>query len=340
MQSGEQPNPGLVWDALNAHQKTAALRAAIDLDVFTAIADGEADVAGISSRCGASTRGIRILCDYLTLNGFLKKQNERYELSPTSAVFLNRHSPASMASLVHFLNSPQVMAGFANLTEAVRKGTTQLGQEGFIAPEFDAWVTFAESMTPLVRGAAEFVASQAMRDDRSPRHVLDIAAGHGLFGIAVARVAVGAQLVAQDWPNVLTLARRNATEAGIADRYQELAGDFFTVELGSNYDLVLLTNFLHHFDPQVCADLLKKIHRSMTLGGRLITLEFVPNQDRVSPPIPASFSMMMLGLTPAGDAYTREQLSRMMSEAGFQENELIPVPQSPQHLMISVKPSA
>jgi hypothetical protein len=112
------------------------------------------------------------------------------------------------------------------------------------------------------------------------------------------------------------------------------------VELGENYDLVLLTNFLHHFDQQVCVDLLKKVHRSMTPGGVLITLEFVPNQDRVSPPIPASFSMMMLGLTPAGDAYTNEQLSRMMSEAGFGRNELIPVPQSPQHILVSVKESA
>jgi 2-polyprenyl-3-methyl-5-hydroxy-6-metoxy-1,4-benzoquinol methylase/predicted transcriptional regulator len=340
MQSGEQPNPELVWDALNAHQKTAALRAAIDLDVFTAIAEGAHDVTEIARQCGASNRGIRILCDYLTLNGFLKKNGERYELTPTSAIFLNRHSPACMASVVHFLNSPQVMAGFANLTEAVRKGTTQFGQDGFIAPEFDGWVTFAESMSPLVRGATEFVASQAVKGGRSPRRVLDIAAGHGLFGIAVARMAPAAEIVAQDWPNVLKLAKRNAMEAGIGDRYGEVPGDFFAVELGENYDLVLLTNFLHHFDQQVCVDLLKKVHRSMTPGGVLITLEFVPNQDRVSPPIPASFSMMMLGLTPAGDAYTNEQLSRMMSEAGFGRNELIPVPQSPQHILVSVKESA
>jgi len=340
MQSAEQPNPQLVWDALNAHQKTAALRAAIELDVFTKIGEGAHDVAGIANRCGASTRGIRILCDYLALNGFLKKHEEKYELTPTSAILLNSHSPASMSSVIHFLNSPQVMAGFANLTETVRKGTTQLGHDGFIAQEFDGWVTFAESMKPLVRGATEFVATQAIKDGRVPRRVLDIAAGHGLFGIDVARVAPGAEIVGQDWPNVLALAKRNAMKAGIADRYKELPGDFFAVELGSNYDLVLLTNFLHHFDGQVCVDLLKKIHRSMTPGAKLITLEFVPNQDRVTPPIPASFSMMMLGLTPAGDAYTQEQLTRMMTEAGFEENEFIPVPQSPQHLIVSVKPSA
>src|SRR5947209_2115170 len=137
MQSGEQPDPQLVWDTLNAHQKTAALRAAIDLDVFTAIGEGAHGVTEISKRCSASSRGIRILCDYLTLNGLLKKQDVSYELTPTSAVFLNRHSPACMASVAQFLNSPQLLAGFANLTETVRKGTTQFGTEGCIAPEFD-----------------------------------------------------------------------------------------------------------------------------------------------------------------------------------------------------------
>src|SRR5436305_14223178 len=89
MQSGEQPYPELVWDALNAHQKTAAIRAAIDLDLFTAMAEGGSGVSEISNRCNASTRGIRILCDCLTLNGFLDKHSDTYELTPTSAVVLN-----------------------------------------------------------------------------------------------------------------------------------------------------------------------------------------------------------------------------------------------------------
>jgi len=334
---GAAPNPELVWDTLNAHQKTAALRAAIELDVFTRVGEGAHDVTEIARLCGASTRGIRILCDYLTVNGFLDKAGDKYDLTPTSAVFLNGHSPACMASVVHFLNSPGLLAAFANLTETVRKGTTQFGTDGFTAPEFDGWVTFAESMTPIVKGASEFIAGEAVKTGAPPRRVLDIAAGHGLFGIAVGRIAPGAEIVAQDWPNVLALARKNAKQAGMEDRYRELPGDFFAVELGRDFDLVLLTNFLHHFDQQTCVDILKKIHRSMGIGGKLITLEFVPNKDRVSPSIPATFSLIMLGTTPAGDAYTAEQLNQMLTEAGFSENRLLPVPQSPQHVIISVK---
>ena len=65
----EKPSPALVFDTLMAHQRTAALRAAIELDVFRAVGEGPGDVASLARRCSASERGIRILCDYLTIIG-------------------------------------------------------------------------------------------------------------------------------------------------------------------------------------------------------------------------------------------------------------------------------
>jgi hypothetical protein len=100
---------------------------------------------------------------------------------------------------------------------------------------------------------------------------------------------------------------------------------------------VLLTNFLHHFDPQTCESLLRKVHASLAEGGRAVTLEFVPNEDRISPRIPAAFSMMMLGSTPSGDAYTFPELERMFKNAGFAHSELHQLPASPQQLIISSK---
>jgi ubiquinone/menaquinone biosynthesis C-methylase UbiE len=167
--------------------------------------------------------------------------------------------------------------------------------------------------------------------------VLDIAAGHGLFGIAVAARAPEVEVVAQDWPNVLQVAEENARSAGISQRYRLLPGDAFQVDFGDGHDVVLLTNLLHHFEPPTCVTLLKKVHRCLNPGGRLLTLEFIPNEDGVTPPIAASFSLMMLGLTPAGDAYTMSQHDAMLRAAGFTRNELRQVPQSPQQLILSVK---
>src|ERR1035438_3419012 len=98
--------PALVFDMLQAHQRTAALKAAIDLDVFRAVGEGPGDVASIARHCSASERGIRILCDFLTIHGVLAKQDGRYRHTPTSAAFLDPRSPACLASMAQFLGDP------------------------------------------------------------------------------------------------------------------------------------------------------------------------------------------------------------------------------------------
>ena len=197
------------------------------------------------------------------------------------------------------------------------------------------WIEFARSMAALMRPASEAIAELVGAGDKWK--VLDIAAGHGLFGIAVARRNPNAQVVALDWPNVLTVARENAQAAGMAGRYSTLSGDALELDYGSGYDLVLLTNFLHHFDVPACEGLLVKVHRALKDGGRAITLEFVPNEDRVSPPQAAAFSMMMLGATPAGDAYTFPEFDQMFRRAGFSRSELYPLPMSPEQVIVSYK---
>ena len=335
--SQEAPNPQLVWDTINAYQRTSALRAAIELDLFTAIGPEDITAEHLANKCTASPRGIRILCDYLTVLGFLRKQAGTYCLTPTSSAFLDGRSPACMASMIQFMNSSKLLSGFANMTDTVRRGGTSLSHGGVNEPELNEWVLFAQSMMPLMKPAAEFLAEEAIRENKPLQRVLDIAAGHGLFGIAVAQRASGAEIVAQDWANVLKVAEANAESAGIAHRYRLLAGDAFAIPFGSEYDLVLLTNFLHHFDEHLCVTLLKKISTCLNRGGRLLILEFIPNEDRITPPIPATFSMMMLGLTPAGDAYTMQQYERMLREAGFRQSEMKQVPQSPQQLLVSTK---
>ena len=134
--------------------------------------------------------------------------------------------------------------------------------------------------------------------------VLDIAAGHGLFGILIAQHNPKAQITALDWPNVLAVATANAQKFGVADRHSLLPGSAFETEFGGPYDLALVTNFFHHFDRPTCEKLMRKIRASLTATGRCVTLDFVPNDDRVSPPMAAGFAMMMLGTTAAGDAYT------------------------------------
>src|SRR5262245_5923418 len=106
------PNPGMIFDTLNAYQRTAALRGAIDLDLFSALARGHRTAAALAQQCRTDARGTRILCDYLVVIGFLTKQENEYALTPTSAVFLDRQAPAYMGGIARFINSAHLQDAF------------------------------------------------------------------------------------------------------------------------------------------------------------------------------------------------------------------------------------
>jgi ubiquinone/menaquinone biosynthesis C-methylase UbiE len=167
--------------------------------------------------------------------------------------------------------------------------------------------------------------------------VLDIAAGHGMYGIALARHNPNAEVVAVDWKNVLAVARENAEKAGVSGRHRSIEGSAFEVDFGDEYDIVLITNFLHHFNAETNESFLRKVHRALKPGGRAVTVEFVPNEDRLTPKIPAEFSLLMLANTPEGDAYTFSELERMYRNAGFRSIQLHEIPPSPQRVAIGVK---
>jgi SAM-dependent methyltransferase len=326
-----QPSPELIFDTLNAYQRTAALRGAIELDLFTAIGEGVATAADLAGKLKVSERGARILCDYLVVIGLLAKQGGRYGLTPDSAVFLDRRSPAGIGSAATFLNSPALTDNFRDIAAIVRKGGTVLSAEGTMAPDDPMWVEFAHAMAPMMAMPAEFIADLV---GAGSGKVLDIAAGHGLFGIAIARRNPKARIVALDWQAVLEVAKENARKAGVANRYETLPGSAFDVDYGSGYDVVLLTNFLHHFDPPTCEKLLRKVCAALNPGGTAVTLEFVPNEDRVSPPAAAAFSLMMLGSTVSGDAYTFSELETMFRDAGFSGSQAHALP-GPQTVIVS-----
>jgi 2-polyprenyl-3-methyl-5-hydroxy-6-metoxy-1,4-benzoquinol methylase len=329
-----EASPVLVFETLMAHHRTAALRAAIELGLFRAIGEGPGDVASLARRCSASERGIRILSDYLSICGLLSKQDGIYRHTPTSAMFLDPRSPASIASVAQFLGNPAMLEPFLHLADTVRNGRTVLPGEGTVEPENPVWVEFAHSMAPMMAPLAGPLGSIALDGRSGPMLVLDIAAGHGLFGIEVARRNPEARIVAVDWAPVLEVAQANARKAGVEDRYQKLPGSAFEVEYGGPYDIVLLTNFLHHFDPPTCVGLLKKVRASLKPTGRAAVLEFVPNEDRVSLPMAAAFSLTMLASTVSGDAYTFTQLKNMYREAGFGDVTAHPVPASPHTVVV------
>ncbi len=179
--------PQLFFDTITAFQRSAAIKSAVELDVFTRIAEGGKTARTIAEACGAKERGIRILCDSLVVMGFLTKENNQYDLSESSAVFLNRHSPAFVGGAIDFIMSATQMRGFEDLTAAIKQGGSTVNEEGSLAPDSPMWVKFARGMMPMMMPSAQLIAENLdFAPDRKLK-VLDIAAGHGIFGITVAQ---------------------------------------------------------------------------------------------------------------------------------------------------------
>jgi ubiquinone/menaquinone biosynthesis C-methylase UbiE len=336
-----RPTPERIFNTLTAFQATAALQAAIDLDIFSAIAEGRTEAAALAQKTGASERGVRILCDYLTIQGFLTKdlakEKASYGLTQESAIFLNRRSPAYIGSIGEFLNSDRTSATFRRLTEAVRKGGTTNPAGANNEPDDDFWVNFAKSMAPMTAISSTLIADLAGASGGKPMKVLDIAASHGMFGIAIAKKNPNARIFALDWPNVLQVAVDNATAAGVAEQLALIPGSAFEAFLGTDYDCVLVTNLFHHFDPPTCEKLMRRLHSALKPGGKVLTLEFVPNEDRITPPMPAAFSLIMLANTDAGDAYTFSEYEKMFRNSGFAKTTLHQSPDIPQQVLVSEK---
>jgi len=317
-------------DALCAFQLTEALKGAIELDVFTHIAAGAVTPSAIAERANASERGVRILCDYLTVRGFLGKDGSRYSCSPTAAAFLDKRLPSYIGSIANFLAHDRIVKSYRNIAAAARKGGTVTTST--VSPNDPVWVEFARSMAPFLGMVAGVMAPIVATPGR-PQKVLDVAAGHGLFGLSVAKANPSATVYGTDWVDVLKVAVENATALGVADRYHTIPGSAFDVEFGTGYDLVLVPNFLHHFDKATNTSLLKKLRRAMTPGGTIAVVEFMPNEDRVSPPIAAAFSMQMLGATESGEAYPFSDLDAMLAGGGFSNRRAQALPPTPQSLV-------
>jgi 2-polyprenyl-3-methyl-5-hydroxy-6-metoxy-1,4-benzoquinol methylase len=330
------PTPARFFQAVNAYQLSAAIKTSIELGVYTAIGAGCESAEALAARSHTSVKGMRILCDFLVMHQFLTKQDNRYGLAPDAALFLDKNSRMYVGGIVGFLSLPRVTQSFENFTEVVRKGGTVI-PGGTTAYENPVWQDFARSMVPLMIPPAEAIAEIVNTRKGAPVKVLDLAAGHGIFGITIARHNPNAQIYALDWAPVLEIAREHATAAGVADRWHGIEGSAFEVEFGGDYDAVLITNFQHHFSPATIETLMRKVHGALKGEGLAVTLEFVPNDDRVTPLDAASFAMIMLGTTEEGDAYTFAEFQTMYQNSGFAHNELHRLENSPEAVIVSRK---
>jgi ubiquinone/menaquinone biosynthesis C-methylase UbiE len=321
------------YEAALSYQKTAALLAAIKLDIIPLVGSGAATSDALAERTGASERGIRILCDFLTVMGLLTKESGAYSATEPGKRYLDPLSPAWMGASVDFYAAPEIRRQVLDDPVSFVKNGGSPGL-AHLAPDHPVWLRFAKAMSPTARLAAKRVAAYLARPDARPAKVLDVAAGHGFYGIELAKAFPEAVVSAVDWPSVLELASANAREAGVAERFQVVPGSAFEVDWGGGYDLIILANFLHHFSQTQCTMILRKVRLSLSPRGRACTVDFVPEEDRAGVLTHAAFAFLMLATTPSGEAYTLAELQEIAKAAGFCGATARPLRPTPQSLVM------
>lgn len=303
------PDPSRIVEVLTAYWQSAALVAAIDLGVFTALGSGARSGAELARLCKADRAALVRLCDYLVALGLLRSVNGRYRATPATRLLDSRLS-GSLAGLPRFFMGAPVVAGFAELAATVRTG------KAVTAPSRQ-WPVFARATLPLRRAAATEIAIELARRGLGGDRILDVGAGASPLGVELLRRTRAATLVARDRTGVLKVAREHAAAAGVEDRVETIAGDVLTADWAGPFDLVVMMNVLDYFDGSAQLRLLRKARQTLRPGGALVVGAPLLNRNRRSPPDAVAYDMLLLALgSPVRPATWRERREQLL-EAGF-----------------------
>lgn len=313
------PDPQPILQAMTAFWVSGALRGALRLDLFTHVGQGARTVEALAEASGASVRGVRPLADAMCSLGFLAKEEGGYALTAVAETYLRSDGPTFVGDFHRFVVSEPFWNAWHRVDEAVRTGSPVVDRNG-LGEQHELWATFAEASLPMALGTT-MPAVEVLGAGRRGLRILDVAAGSGGYGIALALASPDSELTFLDWPNVLEVTRAHAEQMGLGDQTRLLPGNALEIEWGGPYDLVVASNFLHHFDRETCVRLAGKAHRALVPGGRFATAEFVPDDARTEPSMPLLFAVTMLLWTEGGDAYTVAELEGILSQGGFESVE-------------------
>lgn len=309
------------------------LESAIRSGVFDTLNESPKTLEEVHAATGASTRGLAAIMNALCGLEFLDRDSQgRYSLTPESDAFLVRSKPSFMGGLI-LHTSEQLIPKWLHLNEIVKTGkpSAAVNEQDAGAEFFQQFVSdiFPMSYAPAQALAAELKLGSA--------RVLDLAAGSGVWGIALAQSSPQVHVTAVDWPGVLPITQKTTARFGLQDRFTFVAGDLNSADFGSGYDVATLGHILHSEGEARSHSLLKKTFDALAPGGTIAIAEFLVNADRKGPVTGLFFAVNMLVNTDEGNTYSFEEISEWLSKAGFVNPRLLDSP-GPSPLILATKP--
>jgi SAM-dependent methyltransferase len=302
--------PKPIMELASAFQRSRPLLTAFELDLFTTL-NAEARTSGeVADAMGTDARATDRLMNALVALGLLDKRGGRYRNTALAERYLVKGRPEYMAGLGH---TNHLWDTWSQLTEVVRTGHPATGAES--TDRGDDWVRpfIAAMHFRATQNAAEVV---GLLNLDGVSRLLDLGGGSGAYAMAFARSRRGIAAVVFDLPNVIPLTRAYVAQEGLAAEVTMATGDYLSAPLGAGYDMVFMSAVIHSNSVEDNRLLMRKAAEALNPGGQIVVQDFLVNEERDGPLLPALFALNMLVGTPEGDTYTESEVRAWMTEAG------------------------
>jgi ubiquinone/menaquinone biosynthesis C-methylase UbiE len=331
------PTPQRIMQFAWGYAIPLTIKAAIDNRAFDVLDSGPKTAAQIAKESGASVRGLTAILNMLTSVELIAKGGDgRYSLTPESQTFLVSTKPSFQGGIFKHL-STQLIPKWLQISEIVKTGkpAISVNEQGEGAAFFEE---FVEDIFPMSYPAARTLGeSLQLAASKQPIRVLDLAAGSGVWGIALAQQSQQVTVTAVDWPGVLPVTKRIATRFGVGERFTLIAGDLQEAAFGTGYAVATLGHILHSEGAERSKLLLKKTFAALAPSGTIAIAEFVANDTRTGPPAAMIFAVNMLVNTDHGDTFTLPEMTAWLTDAGFKSVRTLEAP-GPSPLILATKP--
>lgn len=330
------PTPERIMQFAWGYTFPLIIESAVTHEVFDSLANGPKTAEQIARDTGASARGLRMIMNALVSIQLLSRDGQqKYSLTPESEMFLVSSKPSFQGGIFKHI-STQLLPKWTQLREIVRSGkpAVSVNEESVGAAFFQS---FVEDIFPMSYGAAQALGEHLkLSTATQPVRVLDLAAGSGVWGIALAQQSPKVRVTAVDWPGVLPVTKRMVTKYNFSDRFTFIAGDLMAAAFGTGHNIVTLGHILHSEGEARSRQLLKKTFDALGPGGTIAIGEFIANDDRTGPTNAMIFAVNMLVNTEQGDTFTFPEIRGWLQEAGFKDVRTLDSP-GPSPLILATK---
>lgn len=299
------------------------LLSAVEMGVFTELANGPQEFARLAGRLGLHSRSARDYLDALAALGFLQRSNGKYSNTPEADLFLDRQKPTYIGGILEMANAR--LFGFWNhLTEALRTGKPQneAKEDNGISP-FGALYAdparlreFLAAMSGISRGANMAIARKLPW--KTYKTYADVGTAQGDLAVQIALANPHLKGIGLDLAEVGPVFEEHVKANGVGDRVCFQAGDFFSQEL-PKVDVITMGHILHDWGLRDKKMLVGKAFAALNMGGSLVIYDAIIDDDRSTNAFGLMMSLNMLIETAEGFDYTGAECIGWMKEAGFRE---------------------